>query len=446
MPIRSMRLILLLMALWAGGAWATPPAGLIQVFAAALAHNPERQMMLASSNIRAHQRRAALGDLLPDISLIASYDYRDEDIEGDFYALSNIDYSDDYDSNTFGIRLSQPLYDPALLASLDIATLNVERARAELIHFDDELVLSVAQAYFGVLAGEDAVRLREAEIAKLTQQLDQVRGLAEAGLQLEAEVMSAEASLAIAEAGLIRDQGLLEAAFAKLDAVTGQRFRNLHKLPAGMVIKQPDPAQIEPWVDHARTQNLAVVLAEIDEQISQLGAKRVRGAQLPSVHLQGGVHRLDNNGGAAGERMEHEARIGVNLSWSLPSLSSQGRMAAARAQNEMATAALGSARADAEHEVKLAFTTLRAAYAQVPAYHKAVKAARAAERAMDAGYRAGTRTNQDTLSAIAARYDAERRYASVRYEYMLSSLRLSAAAGLLSNAALAPFDNLLNAN
>ena len=441
-----MRLFLLPLALWAHCAVASPPAGLVEVFAAALQHNPERQIMLANSDIRGHQRRAALGELLPDISLIASYDYRDEEIEGVFYALSNIYFSDDYDSNAFGIRLSQPLYQPALLASLDIATLNVERARAELIRFDDELVLSVAQAYFGVLAGQDAVRLREAEIAKLTQQVDQVRGLAEAGLQLEAEVMSAEASLAIAEAGLIRDQGLLEAAFAKLDAVTGQRFRTLRKLPAGMVINEPDPPHIEPWVEHARSQNLAVVLAEMDVQLSELGSRRERGSQLPSVHLQGGLHRLDNNGGAAGERMEHEARIGVNLSWSLPSLASQGRLAAARAQNDRADAALASARAEAEHQVKLAFTSLRAAYAQVPAYHKAVKAARAAEQAMDAGYRAGTRTNEDALGAIAARYDAERHFASARYEYMLSSLRLSAAAGLLSNAALAPFDNLLNAN
>lgn len=444
MLIRSTHLFALPLLLWAGLACANPPAGLIQVFAAALAHNPERQVMLANSTVRDHQRRAALGDLMPDISLNGSYDYRDEDIEGDFYALNDVDFSDDYDRNMFAIQLSQPLYEPALLASLDMATLNVERARLELTHFDDELVLSVAQAYFGVLAGEDAVRLREAEIAKLTQQLDQVRGLAEAGLQLEAEVMSAEASLAIAEAGLIRDQGLLEAAFAKLDAVTGQRFRDLRKLPSGMVISEPDPPTIEPWVEHARSQNLSVVLAQIDTQLSQLGAKRVRGTQMPSVRLLGGVHRLDTDGGAAGERTEHEARIGVNVSWSLPSLASQGRLAAARADEDRANAALLSARAEAEHQVKLAFTTLRAAYAQVPAYQKAVKAARAAEQAMDAGYRAGTRTNDDTLSAIAARYDAERRFSSTRYEYMLASLRLSAAAGLLSNAALAPFDRLLN--
>lgn len=444
MLIRSTRLLVVPLALWAGLACATPSAGLIQVFAAALAHNPDRQVMLASSAIRDHQRRAALGDLMPDISVQGSYDYRDEDITGDFYALNDVDFSDDYDRNTFGIQLSQPLYEPALLASLDIATLNVERARVQLTHFDDELVLSVAQAYFAVLASQDSVRLREAEIAKLTQQLEQVRGLAEAGLQLDAEVMSAEASLAIAEAGLISDQGLLEASFAKLDAVTGQHFRNLRSLPSGMVIKQPDPPQVEPWVEHARSQNLNVVLAQIDQRLSSLGAKRVRGTQMPSVRLLGGVHRLDTEGGAAGERTENEARIGVNLSWSLPSLASQGRLAAAKAEQTRSEAALLSARAEAEHQVRLAFTTLRAAYAQVPAFQKAVKAARAAEQAMDAGYRAGTRTNDDTLSAIAARYDAERRFSNVRYEYMLSSLRLSAAAGLLSNAALAPFDRLMN--
>jgi len=73
---------------------------------------------------------------------------------------------------------------------------------------------------------------------------------------------------------------------------------------------------------------------------------------------------------------------------------------------------------------------------RVEALKQAVKSNEKALESTEAGYEVGTRTTVDVLNVRSNLYRGLRDYASSRYDYILSSLRLKQAAGTLSVADL----------
>jgi outer membrane protein len=68
----------------------------------------------------------------------------------------------------------------------------------------------------------------------------------------------------------------------------------------------------------------------------------------------------------------------------------------------------------------------------VVAFKQALKSSRTALKATEAGYEVGTRTAVDVLNSRQDVYRAERDYARSRYTYLLETLKLKKAAGILT--------------
>jgi outer membrane protein len=81
--------------------------------------------------------------------------------------------------------------------------------------------------------------------------------------------------------------------------------------------------------------------------------------------------------------------------------------------------------------------------ARVKAFRQAVVSSRTALDASETGLEVGTRTAVDVLNAQQQLYAAERDYLQSRYDYLLSVLRLKAAAGRLTAVDLQEIDALL---
>jgi hypothetical protein len=117
-----------------------------------------------------------------------------------------------------------------------------------------------------------------------------------------------------------------------------------------------------------------------------------------------------------------------------------GRISAERAQAE---AAYQSARSVALLQKRLTSQNTRIAYlgvisgiSQVKALKQALKSSNTALEATEAGFDVGTRTSIDVLISLRATYAAERDYAGARYQYLLDTLQLKQAAGLLGTSDL----------
>lgn len=422
-------------------------AKLVDVFLSALERNPTYLAELSAVRAVDRLERVAEGQLLPQVGLGASYDYGKERVRGDYYAVENVDSSDTYGQGVFGVKLTQSVYRPDLWISRDQAELKTSLARFELEQAEDNLLLEVVAAYLGVLSAQDVEGLTRAELEAVERQSSQVRGRGQAGLALESDVLAADAHRSTAAAELIAVKGKLEAAYAALDLVAGQPFRNLRALPEGMVVTHPQPAYAQAWAEKAREQNLAVIRARLNTRIAALEAEKTRATRMPKVQVVGSAGYLDLSGGISGERSERDARIGVDLSVPIYAGGSiEAGIEAADATAQRAESLLQAARAKAEHDARVAYTAMVSSYSRVPAQREAVMAARAAEASVEGGFDAGTRTSADVLRAVEERYDAEKAYSAARYGHMIDGLRLKLAAGILVNSDLHQLDRLLRAS
>jgi outer membrane protein len=418
----------------------------VQVYAEALRSNALLQARVAEAEGGTQAVEQARGRLMPQVGLRGSYEAIDERVSGDYYGVVDVDSHEDYTRGLVGVRLTQALYRPDLSLDLDQAELRRTQKQLQLDADEDELLIGVASAYFGVLAARDAVRFTQAEQDAVRQVFEQVSTRYSAGLSTEADFQGAKAQQSLGEARLAEAKGELDAAWAALDLVAGQPFRQLKVLPEGMVLTRPEPAEANAWAERARLQNPQVLAAQLDVRLAAGGQDKARSLRLPRLDLAVGGFFLDSGGGITGERDETEGRVGVELN--LP-LYTGGSVSAAIAQAEAGTdraeALLLAARAQAERDARVAYQKSIAGLSQVPALKDALVAARSAESATRAGFEAGTRTDADVLRAVQQRYETERDYSAARYRFMLDSLRLKQAAGDLTNADLSRFDRVLRA-
>lgn len=421
-----------------------PPTTLIQVYADALTHNPAFRSRLSKVQASEYLERQAEGQLYPQLGISAGYDYIDETITGDFYNLADIDRSDGYDRQLYGVGLTQAIYRPDLWIGRNQAELGLTVARFQLDADEDTLLLDVAESYFGVLSAQDLEELAGAEREALQRQLEQARSRYEAGLLLEADLSDAQAQLSLSEARMLQARAARLMALSALEQISGRSYGVLKVLPAGMVLTQPNPPDMQEWVARARQQNLGVLGAQIAARIAELEVEKSRKLRWPKVNLAGTAYRLDSGGGATGERDETETRIGVKVDMPLYSGGSlSAKVAESEAKYQAALADTQSAIGVAVRDTQVAFLEIMTGVREVPARYDALIAARLLDTVTGSAFEAGTKTTADVLRAIRARYEAERDYSSVRYEFVLDSLRLKQAAGNLANADLSQFDRLL---
>lgn len=417
---------------------------LIQAYGEALKSNAAYQARLAQVEVVNQTEAASYGRLLPQVDFNAGYDYGHEKVDGDFYAVDDVSEHDNFGRGMVGVRLTQALYRPDLWIAKDSAELRKTQARFQLDSAEDDLLIEVAESYFGVLAAQDAQRFSDAEFEALDKLLEQTKGRSAAGLVTDAELQAAIAAQAIAGADKIGAASALTTAYARLDLAVGKPTHYLKSLPEGLVMMRPEPSDPNAWIERARAQNQDVLAAQVATQLATMEVERQNKMRWPHLDAVGNVRYLDNGGGITGNRTEVEERIGVNLSvpiYSGGSVSAQ--IAQATASQARYQALYQAAVATAARDAQVAFLDSVGGLSQVPARKTAVEAARAAESANRAGFDAGTRTNADVLRAVEERYDAERAYSAARYKFVVDSLRLKRAAGNLANADLTNLDRLL---
>jgi outer membrane protein len=388
----------------------------------------------------------AQGKLLPQLGLRAQYDWLHEQISGNYYGVVDIDREDDFDQLLYGARLSQALYQPDLKLARDQASLRVQQAELKLRGMQDRLLLGVAEAYFTVLAAEDALRFARAETLALREQLDQVSAQEAAGLAIDAHVKAALAQQELAVAREVEALDAVANAVTRLEALGGRSYERLWRLPLNVLLVPPQPADVDVWMARAEGGNLLIEMQRLGLEVADIGHERARKAQWPVLDLVADAFRLDSGGGAAGERGEDQERIGVVLT--LP-LYAGGQIEATKRQTQalqaQAQAELEDVRTQVVRDTRIAYRNSSSGLQRVNAHKRALDAAIAAEASTRGGFEAGTLSNTDLLTAIERRYAAERDHANSRYLFLMASLRLKSLAGNLLVADLAQINRMLEA-
>ncbi len=319
-----------------------------------------------------------------------------------------------------------------------------------------ELSIRVAEAYFNVLAAQDSVDFSKAESEAVSKQLAQAKQRFEVGLIAMTDVHEAQANYDQALASQIAAQNALDNAYEALQQITGQYHYDLLSLKEDVPLKKPQPADIKSWVKKSEENNLLIKASQISLEIAKRAISIAETGHYPTVDLNASYSRSERSNtlsevdGQAPFEEKQKAGIfssrSVGLSINIPiysggSVTSQTR----QSQHEYQQAAhnLEAERRRAVSSARSAYLGVVASVSSVNAFKQSVVSSQSALDATQAGFEVGTRTIVDVLQQTQRLYDAKRNYAKGRYDYILNTLRLKQAAGLLTNDDLVSINQML---
>ena len=347
----------------------------------------------------------------------------------------------DYRKTQWSAKLTQPLFDWASWYQFSASKLQLSQAQSDALDKTQNLLLAVSEAYFDVLRADDNLALVQAQETALERQREQADARFKVGLIARADVIEAEAQRDGAIAQRLTAEIGLSNAREKLNAAVGQDIGTLARLRETLPLEAPIPDDVDAWAKLAREHNPGLIAARMQSEAALSARQAERGGYLPQVALFASHGMRDNDGGAGNPFIKNESGksdvYGVEAQWEL--FASGRTHALVQQATDRAEAAKQSALAR-EHQVvtgaRTGYLTVKADSARLQARQRAQASAQLAYEATKAGYDVGTRNIVDLLLAETNLYATKRNYANARYDYIINSLRLQAAAGQLSEASV----------
>jgi outer membrane protein len=328
------------------------------------------------------------------------------------------------------------------------AELNLEAAR-------QDLLLRVANAYFGVLAAEDLLAAEVASREAIARQLEQAQRRFDVGLIAITDVQQAQAAYDNAVATEIGAQRNLASTEEVLREIVGDYVADLESPTTELPLVPPQPASPEAWVATAMDQNLALAATRIGTDIAQDSIDILRASRLPSISLSAGassstsdnrttvqVNGVPTTTPRAGTSDGRNFSINLSVPLYTGGFNSS-RIQQAVYQHRAAQEGLERVVRQTERVTRDAYLSVTSEISRVRALQRAVESNTTALRATEAGFEVGTQTTVDVLAAQDNLRRAETNYAISRYDYILNLLLLRQAAGSLNVADIEQIDTWL---
>jgi outer membrane protein len=421
LSLRPLTFAILLAGTTAGSAGA---ADLMQAYEMARQSDP--QLAAAEST------RQAIGEnvvqsrarLLPNLSGSASLTdtrTRGEDVYGR--------------GRSYGLSLSQSIYDHGNYTSLSAAKLRRDQADADYKAAADNLLVRVADAYFNVLTAIETLASSRAEERSVKRQLDQAEKRLEVGLAPITDVHEARARYDTARANAIAAGTALEDSREALAEITGEPLENLMGLSPDYKPVNTEELAGQDWVTIATERNPTLLSRELALAAAERDIATARSGHLPSLGLSASI------GDQAGWQSEFPggpntsgggSTVGVTLNVPIFSgFATQSGVRQAVDYRDVAADQLEQQRRAVVRQTRNAQRSLSAGEAEVEARRLSVVSAQAAYEASEAGLEVGTRTIVDVLISQQALFQAQREYARARHAFLVNTLRLKQAAGTI---------------
>lgn len=329
-----------------------------------------------------------------------------------------------------------PLFNRANGASIEQARKSLVSAQADLDAAEQDLIVRVAQAYFDVLASQDALSTTRANKAAITEQLASAKRNFEVGTATITDAREAQAKFDLATAQEIAAENDLRTKRVNLDTLVGRSNLTPKPLVAPVNLPAPVPANAEEWVTVADQQHPTVRRARVGLDVAQLETQKARAGTLPTVDAVASVSGSDNRGAlynySRSAGTSTVGTVGVQMNWTLFSGGAvQNRIKETLSLEEKARQDLEAARRGVASGTRVAYFGVQSLLAQVKALEAAESSAKLALEATQLGYKVGVRVNLDVLNAQTQLFSTQRDLSKARYDVLVNTLKLRQASGQL---------------
>lgn len=416
-----------------------PRYTLEQAIDAALANNPELNIMQA----RIEQANAQLGEALagfyPQIKTSLSYQHSDNPAQA--FAMVIAQRRLDFPGSDFNHPGGVDNYRPQVTASYALfrggrdyyqsraAKLGIENSEYEKSAVRNQLANNVTAAYYGELAAVEAHEVSRRSIEAVQSELKQSRIRFDAGALLKSDLLSLEVQLAEAQDAEVQAANAIELANNMLKTLLG--------LPAssGLTISEsqqavlPDsPAAFDELLNQALNRHPELKAAEKRAAIAEQQLNAAKAAHLPRADAF--VSYGSDSKDLAYSTNRDNVSAGVMVEMDIFSgFSTQEKIN--KAVHELTAAREGArqARLRIENQLKSAQLKLQEALNRVQVSTVAVQAAEEALRLVNEQRQAGVVTVTRYIEAEVARDKAHTRHITARYDALRADAELKQATG-----------------
>ncbi|RZQ52315.1 outer membrane channel protein TolC [Pseudoalteromonas phenolica] len=411
---------------------------LLQVYDIATANDPTVLKAKAQADAQRFAKDSALGDLLPSLTFSMSYQESDSDgfsgSDANGYTATS-GYSDTFNRN---LVLRQSVFNLSTWESLGIAEKRALQSDTQYALAQQDLIVRIAQGYFDVLGKLDNLEFVQAEKRAIERQLEQTKQRYEVGLTAITDVHEAQAQFDRAVANEIVASNDVETARETLRTITGKYHSKLDALNTDTFSTVKPNKKSTDFVDIAKERNLSLQITKASLEIAEDEIDRAQAGHYPTLSFEASYgDGLTSVNGADNKPRSDSTSVGLSLN--VPLYSGGKTQAAtdrARANYVAASEDLEKSMRDITRSVITSYNQVMSDVATYRALEQAVVSAESALQATEAGFEVGTRTIVDVLVSTQNLYAAKKNVANLRYQYVLSSLKLKQAAGTLSRTDL----------
>ena len=204
---------------------------LLTIYKEALEKDPEFNSKKADLAISREFLNQSRSGLLPQVRVTGGTNWNE------YYQDRQL--QNDYNTFSYGLNVSQPLFRLDRWFSNKQAKENVEAAEAQFAYQQQNLIIRVTGAYFKVLSAKANLEAKIATEKALNNQYDAVSERFNTGSVSRIDLADAKAALNRAESDRVQAEGNVDISFEELNSIVGRQVKLITPLNAVLDFKAP---------------------------------------------------------------------------------------------------------------------------------------------------------------------------------------------------------------
>jgi len=336
-------------------------------------------------------------------------------------------------STNASISLNQTVFNGFRLTNLyKQSQLNLETSKLELNRIKDDISLNVVNAYLNVLFNIENLEIAKAQYSFSKKQLDQVRDLVDAGVQPQANVYDAEATLSSDLQSVTVAENNYELALLSLSQLLQLPYEGFEV----EVIELDNPSSelmynnASPIVSYALDNRYEIKVAQKNIENSALNTEISKSGYLPTVSFNYAFGsnvfftNLIDTEDSFFNQLNNQKGHRFSLNVSVPIFSqfqNKTNVAKAKIQEENAQLNLKQAKLDVEANVQRAFTDAKAALRAYEAAKSSLQSQKIAFQNSQERYDIGAMNAFDLEQSRLRLVNAESSLINAKYDFIFKT-------------------------
>ena len=409
---------------------------LLSIYNEALDKDPEFNSKKADLAISKEFLNQSRSNLLPQVRVTGGTNWNE------YY--QDRELQNDYNTFSYGLNISQPLFRLDKWFSNKQAKENLEAAEAQFAYQQQELIIKVTRAYFKILSAKANLEAKIATEKALKNQYDSVLERFNTGSVSRIELAEAKAAVNRSESERVQAEGNVDISFEELNSIVGRKVKLITPLDTSLDYAAPR-TDVENEVSKGLENNYLIIEAKNRLEAADANTKSKTSNYLPKIDLNANANRRTSkqytfDGVDSSVDLpftiptETENRI-FSIQFSMPLFTSglnnsqrrQALLQEVKSEEQLILVERGIVQ-----QIRTLHTALRTSELNISSLKSAVESSKDALEATRLGYELNSRNLIDLLQAEKNYSESINNLSQATYGFIVTSLQYKQAIGNLA--------------